>query len=174
MAEKKRQHMKLIDPDFKYRVGKVPGGERVRSCFACGTCTASCPIREIDDRYNPRKIIRMVLLGFKDEVLASDFIWLCSSCYSCYERCPQNVKITDLMTALKNLAVAEGHLPPAFKLQADLLKENGRLYEIEEFDNKKREKMGLPAVKLKHEDIEKIMKLCRLGEKMDKKEEKSE
>jgi heterodisulfide reductase subunit C len=166
MSDKKQQPMKQADPGFKYRVAETPGGERVKSCFACGTCTASCPIREIDDRYNPRKIIRMVLLGLKDEVLASDFIWLCSSCYSCFERCPQNVKITDLMTALKNLAVAEGHLPPVFKLQADLLKENGRLYEIEEFDNKKREKMELPAVKLKHPDIQKIMQLYRLAEKM--------
>jgi heterodisulfide reductase subunit C len=174
MGEMKQQSMKQADPGFKYRVAEKPGGERVKSCFACGTCTASCPVREIDDRYNPRKIIRMVLLGLKDEVLGSDFIWLCSSCYSCFERCPQNVKITDLMTALKNLAVEAGHLPPALRMQAGLLKEHGRLYEIEEFDNKKREKMELPAVKLKHTDIGKIMELCKLAEKMDIKEGSNE
>jgi heterodisulfide reductase subunit C2 len=165
MAEKRKIKVNELDANFKHEVAKVPGGEHVKACFACGTCTASCPIREIDDRYNPRKIIRMVLLGMKDEVLKSDFIWLCSTCYSCYERCPQDAKITDIMTALKNMAVANGYLPPAFKMQADLLKANGRLYEIDEFDNKKREKMGLPMVKQKQEEVAKIMEACKFDQK---------
>jgi heterodisulfide reductase subunit C len=165
MTEKRKIRVSELDAGFKHAVARVHGGERVKACFACGTCTASCPIREIDDRYNPRKIIRMVLLGMKEEVLKSDFIWLCSTCYSCYERCPQDVKITDLMTALKNMAVAAGHLPPAFKLQGDLLKANGRLYEIDEFDNKKREKMGLPMVKPKVDEVARVMELSGFNKK---------
>jgi heterodisulfide reductase subunit C len=133
-------------PRFKYDVAAEPGGENIKLCFACGICTASCPIREVDDRYNPRRIIRMVLLGMKDRVLKSDFIWLCSSCYACTERCPQGVRFTEVMTAIKNLAVKEGFIHPAYLMQVDIIRKAGRLYEIDTFDNNKRIALGLPVV----------------------------
>ena len=133
-------------PRFKYDVAAEPGGENIKLCFACGICTASCPIREVDDRYNPRRIIRMVLLGMKDRVLKSDFIWLCSSCYACTERCPQGVRFTEVMNAIKNLAVKEGHIHPSYLMQVNIIKKAGRLYEIDDFDNNKRTSLGLPVV----------------------------
>ena len=48
----------------------------------------------------------------RKEVLSSDFIWLCSACFSCHERCPQDVKITDLIGAMRNIAVKEGYVHP--------------------------------------------------------------
>jgi heterodisulfide reductase subunit C len=146
-----------LDPNFKYEVTKEIGGENIKHCFSCGTCTVGCPVRVLDEKYNPRKIIRMVLLGMRERVLKSDFIWLCSQCYTCYDRCPQDVKLTDIMTALKNIAVREGYIHPAFREQAKLLGENGRLYEVEDFDNKKRNKLGLPPVKKKFNDVMKII-----------------
>ncbi|MEO0156308.1 MAG: 4Fe-4S dicluster domain-containing protein [candidate division WOR-3 bacterium] len=151
--------MSGIDPKFKYRVAQEPGGEKIKLCFACGICTASCPVREIDDRYNPRKIIRMILLGMKERVLKNDFIWLCSSCYACTERCPQGVRFTDVMNAIKNIAVKEGYVPKAFAQQIELLKKLGRLYEIDEFDNNKRSALGLPRVSKAKGFTEKIMAL---------------
>jgi len=71
---------KDLDPHFKYEIMKEKGGEKIVSCFACNTCTLSCPVRAVDDEYNPRSIIRLSLLGAKDEVSSSSFIWLCSSC----------------------------------------------------------------------------------------------
>lgn len=133
-------------PKFKYEIAQERGGENIKLCFACGICTASCPIREVDERYNPRRIIRMVLLGMKERVLKSDFIWLCSSCYACTERCPQGVKFTEVINAIKNRAVKEGFVHPAFTQQASILKQFGRLYEIDEFDNNKRKSLGLPIV----------------------------
>ncbi|MDH4210958.1 MAG: 4Fe-4S dicluster domain-containing protein [candidate division WOR-3 bacterium] len=133
-------------PRFKYEVATEPGGENIKLCFACGICTASCPIREVDNRYNPRKIIRMVLLGMKDRILKSDFIWLCSSCYACSERCPQGVRFTEVMNAIKNLAVKAGFVHPAYLLQVGIIKKFGRLYEIDSFDNNKRTSLGLPVV----------------------------
>ncbi|MFH1422399.1 MAG: 4Fe-4S dicluster domain-containing protein, partial [Planctomycetota bacterium] len=135
-----------LDPNFKHEIAKLPGGENLKLCFTCGTCTASCPVREVDERYNPRKIIRMMILGMKDKVLKSDFMWLCTACYSCQERCPQDVKITDLMVALKNYAVQHGHVHPGIAAQAEPIMKDGRIYPIEDFDNKKREKQGLPPV----------------------------
>ena len=92
-AQKPVVRLAELDADFKDQVRAMPGGEHLLRCYACGTCTAGCPVREIDERYNPRKIIRMVLLGMKKRVLESDFIWMCSTCYSCEERCPQSLPI---------------------------------------------------------------------------------
>jgi len=98
----------------------------------------------------------MVILGLKERVLKSDFVWLCSTCYACQERCPQGVKIFEIMTLLKNMAVKEGYIHPSFKKQAELVRDLGRLYEIDDFDNKKRERLGLPPVKKVIEEVGEI------------------
>ena len=148
-----------LDPNFRDEIANEPGGEHIRSCFACGTCTASCPVRVITDRYSPRKIIRMALLGLKEEVLSSDFIWLCSACYSCHERCPQDVRITELINAIKNIAVREGHVPPAFRAQVDLLRDHGRLIEIGDYDNERRAELGLPAIHEQAAEVAEILEV---------------
>ena len=154
---------RTLDPNFKFLIAAEPGGGNIKKCFSCGTCTAGCPVREVTDRYNPRKIIRMALLGMKKEVLSSQFIWLCSSCYTCFERCPQDVKIPELMNAIKNIAVREGYLPPAMKTQIDLLSSFGRLLEITDFENEKRKESNLPLVQGKIDDIKKILKKTGLS-----------
>ena len=102
------------DIKFKYDVAEEPGGENIKLCFACGLCTASCPVADIDPEYNPRKIIHMVILGMRKEVLSSNFPWLCTQCYTCQANCPQNVKFSDVMKALRSMAVREGYVHPSF------------------------------------------------------------
>ena len=134
------------DPDFKKQLAGQPGGEKISACFMCRTCTASCPITAVNDAFNPLRIIRMALYGLKEEVLHSDFIWLCSSCYACQERCPQGVSITEFMTLLKNLAAKAGKMPAGIRAQRDIIKGEGRIYPLDDFDNKKRGKVGLPPI----------------------------
>ena len=135
------------DPNFRKELAGQPGGEKIAACFACRTCMASCPVTAVNDTFNPLKIIRMALYGLKKEVLGSDFVWLCSSCYACQERCPQGVSITEFMTLLKNIAISEGYEPPAgIKAQRDIVKTEGRIYPLDDFDNKKRAKIDLPAL----------------------------
>ena len=172
-GEEGRRFMNEIDPKFKYEVAQEPGGEKIKLCFACGICTASCPVREIDERYNPRKIIRMILLGMKKRVLENDFIWFCSSCYACTERCPQGVRFTDVMNAIKNLAVKEGYVPIAYIQQIGLLRQFGRLYEIDEFDNNKRAAMGLPKVAKAKGFTQRIMEITGIDRIIRKKNEKT-
>ncbi len=145
-AEKDRVVVTVLDPKFKYEIAKEPGGENIKYCFQCGTCTSGCPVAELDSKYNPRRIIRMAILGMRERVLSGDFIWLCSTCYTCYERCPQDVRITEVMNALKNMAVRAGYIHPAFRAQAELIAGHGRLYEVDEFTNEKRAEVGLPAL----------------------------
>jgi heterodisulfide reductase subunit C len=149
-----------LDANFKYEVANSPGGEGIRRCFACGTCSAGCPVRAINEKYNPRKIIRMVLLGMKKEVLSSDFIWLCSTCYSCYDRCPQDVKLVDIMRVLKNMAVKEGYIHPLYRHQINLIRSYGTVYQI---DNRRRERYGLPPVKTNAKEMEEIFDIAGLA-----------
>ncbi len=150
------------DRNFKYELSKEAGAENIMACFSCGTCTGGCPVRAVDERYNPRKIIRMALLGMKEAVLSSDFIWLCSSCYTCQERCPQNVRIPEVMTVLKNFAVKLGYIPSPFIQQVKLLVKFGRLYEVDEFDNKKRKALSLPELETNSGEIKKIFEISGL------------
>ncbi len=100
-----------MDANFKNEVASKSGAEHFKRCFTCGTCTASCPVAEVNDDYDPRKLIRMILLGMKKETLSSDTIWMCSRCYTCYALCPQGVKFTDVLGVLRDMAVKEGYVP---------------------------------------------------------------
>lgn len=102
---------KTLDPNFKYEIAERPGGENIRKCFACGTCTAGCPAFHADHEYNPRKIIRKILLGMREEVLQSPAIWLCHQCYACSSNCPQDVDFSHIMMAIRDIAVQEGYYP---------------------------------------------------------------
>lgn len=133
-----------LDSKFKYEVAREPGGENIKLCFSCGLCTAGCPVSEIDENYNPRKIIRMVLLGMRVQVLSSDFIWLCSLCYTCYAHCPQNVKFTDVMGALRAMAVKEGYVHPSFP---------DRIKMIDNLSQKLRHRMVLSILGRKSEKV---------------------
>lgn len=106
MLEEKALFESDLDPGFLDEVCEFPGGKEVKACIQCGTCTGSCPMGSEMD-YAPRKIFAMIRAGMKDEVLHSNTIWYCSSCYSCYVRCPKEIKITDIMYGLKRLALRE-------------------------------------------------------------------
>ncbi|MBT6994444.1 MAG: 4Fe-4S dicluster domain-containing protein [Candidatus Cloacimonetes bacterium] len=100
-----------MDANFKKEIASKAGAEQFQRCFTCGTCTAACPVAEVHEDYDPRKIIRMSILGMKEEVLSSDALWMCSRCYTCYALCPQGVKFTDVLGVLREMAVAQGYAP---------------------------------------------------------------
>lgn len=153
-----------LDTNFKNEISREPGGENITHCFSCGTCVAACPVRWINEKYNPRKIIRMAFLGMREAVLRSEFIWLCSSCYTCHERCPQEVKVTEIMNVLRNIAVREGYCHPAYIRQVDNIRSSGRLYEIDDFDNRRRERLGLPIISTDPSEVAQIFEITGINE----------
>jgi heterodisulfide reductase subunit C len=104
-----------MDKDFKYEVASRPGAQYFKRCFSCGTCTASCPVSEIDERFNPRLLIRKALLGERQQLLSSELLWYCTQCYTCFARCPQDVRFTDVMAVLRDMAVESGLAPRRMK-----------------------------------------------------------
>ena len=76
-------------------------GVNLFGCYQCGTCSAGCPyVEEMD--LTPDEVIRYIILDRK-EVLNSKTIWLCSSCFTCAERCPRDINITKIMEALRQI-----------------------------------------------------------------------
>lgn len=146
-----------LDPSFADEVAARRGGEVLRRCYSCGTCSASCPVGAVDPSFDPRRIIRMILLGMKREVLGSDFMWLCAGCQACTDRCPQGVSVSEIMVIVRNMAVESGVVHKSYKLQVGELMKYGKLYEAAPY-NKKREKSSLPPVKDDPGPVEYIMK----------------
>jgi len=95
--------------NFKNDVRNTPGGANLLNCFLCGSCTACCPVNEIDEGYNPRKIMRMILLDMEDEVLKSDEIWKCNQCHACVAHCPQDVRFADIVRAVREISIEKGY-----------------------------------------------------------------
>ncbi|MEW5768315.1 MAG: 4Fe-4S dicluster domain-containing protein [bacterium] len=101
-----------LDQGFKYEIASRPGGEYFERCFSCGTCTASCPVADVTEEFSPMKLIRMALLGMKEEILSSDTIWLCSLCYTCYATCPQDVRFRHIIEILRDMAIEGEYVSP--------------------------------------------------------------
>ena len=103
------------DRTFAADILSAPGGEKLEHCFQCGTCSGVCPLSIYMD-YTPRRVIYLTRAGFKQEVLKSNTIWLCSSCYACTVDCPKGIHITDIMYALKQRAIRERLYPRGFPI----------------------------------------------------------
>jgi heterodisulfide reductase subunit C len=123
--------IKNFEQSFKNEVVSYPGGERVLNCYLCGTCTAGCPISEIEQDYNPRKIMRKVLLGLKDELLNSGEIWKCYQCHTCVSHCPQDVRFADIVRALREIAQKEGIFDESFADEVSKLDYEARKQRLE-------------------------------------------
>ena len=50
------------------------------------------------------------MIGLDDELLTSDLLWLCSTCFTCQERCPREVPSTDIILKLRNIAAHRGFM----------------------------------------------------------------
>lgn len=128
--EKKRRANTFVE-----EISDIPGGEGVRLCIQCGTCTASCPNADRME-HTPAQLIAMVRADMRNEVLSSNAMWYCLSCYLCTVRCPRGIKQTDLMHALECLAGRERLLnkrtrtPTMYRSFSDFVYSLGSLSEV--------------------------------------------
>jgi len=75
------------------------------ACLQCGKCTSGCPVSALAD-VKPHEIVRMVQLGQRAELLASQMLWQCTSCQTCATRCPQQVSVAAINDGLRRMAAA--------------------------------------------------------------------
>ncbi|RLG91910.1 hypothetical protein DRO34_03290 [Candidatus Bathyarchaeota archaeon] len=150
-----------LDPKFKYEISKIHGAEKLMLCFQCGTCTADCPVSRYSEFYRPRKIARMVQLGLKDRILSDKHLWICTTCYTCIDHCPQDVDVAHVIRVLRNMSVKHTNLMPlVYKELAGNLMKSGFVYMIPESRIRRREQAGLPPLpKTKPDEVAKVFEL---------------
>lgn len=101
-------HLPPLSPDFAFLDAvEAAGPFNISACFACRKCTNGCPASFAMDLY-PDQVIRLALLGRRDELLRCRTIWVCASCETCTTRCPNEVRIAEFMDCLKEMAVRQG------------------------------------------------------------------
>ncbi len=131
MSEK----LKTLHPDYQLLEHlETLGPFQASACFQCRKCTNGCPLTFAMDLF-PDEVIRMVILGQRKAVVSCRTIWICSACETCTTRCPNEVKIAELMDCLKEMAVQESVPSPEpqiltlHKTFLKNVKKRGRLFE---------------------------------------------
>lgn len=125
---------KALHSDFRREVAER-SGQNLGDCYQCGKCSAGCPVLP-DVELSTNRIMRMVQLGLREEVLSSASIWCCTACGTCNGRCPMGIDIVRVMDILRRMAGDEHRAPGALEVWTfyqsflDCVREFGRLSEI--------------------------------------------
>jgi coenzyme F420-reducing hydrogenase delta subunit/heterodisulfide reductase subunit C len=105
---------------FADQVHAIPGGEHLEMCYSCGTCVSACLIQQkLDPEFNPRRLLRLVMMDQREQAFRSPTTWLCSACDLCFPACPQKIHISQVIGAVKRLAVEAGHSSPLATARVD-------------------------------------------------------
>jgi heterodisulfide reductase subunit C len=129
------------NPDFTKKVEKI-GRTIAHMCFQCGTCTGSCPSAPRSS-YRIRLFMRRAVLGLEEEALTDPDLWLCTTCYSCTDRCPRDIAPTDVIMAMRNLATLRDIIPRNFLKTAQLIYTTGHGVPNNDVNRAARERLGL-------------------------------
>jgi quinone-modifying oxidoreductase subunit QmoC len=103
----------LIKPDEKFiREVVRRGGESVKKCFQCGTCSVTCQLSYArEGAAFPRRQILWTQWGLKDKVLRDPAIWQCHQCNDCSANCPRGANPGDVLAAVRSIAIERFSLP---------------------------------------------------------------
>ena len=152
------------DPDFTAEFIDA-GIETVKHCFQCGTCSGSCPSGRRTP-YKVRQIVRKCLLGLKEEVISDDALWMCTTCYTCQERCLRSVKIVEIIKKARNVAAHAGYMAKPHKMTGVFVINTGHAVPINDTVKALRAKIGLsevpPTTHAYPEALEEVQKLCKI------------
>ncbi len=173
--DKKRDTMTLLtdkellndsnrDPDFTAEFIDA-GIETVKHCFQCGTCSGSCPSGRRTP-YKVRQIVRKCLLGLKEEVITDDALWMCTTCYTCQERCLRSVKIVEIIKKARNIASHAGYMAKPHKMTGVFVMNTGHGVPINDTVKALRKNIGLseipPTTHAYPEALAEVQKLCKI------------
>jgi len=155
--------LEVVEVDFSFRrelADKIEGN-LANYCYQCGACVGDCPATTYSNDFNPRKIMLQALLGQEDVLIGGDsVIWLCTNCYTCYERCPQDVRPIEVIIALKNLTTEARRSPEVLDQIRGSVRETGRTVAWSALVDRRRQELGLE--KIKPAPVDEIQKLLDL------------
>jgi Fe-S oxidoreductase len=79
----------------------LPEGASFDSCLTCGLCSSGCPASGLENM-DPRKFIRMAMLGMDEELSKTPWVWMCTQCKRCQHVCPMDIDIAQLVFAARS------------------------------------------------------------------------
>jgi coenzyme F420-reducing hydrogenase delta subunit/formate hydrogenlyase subunit 6/NADH:ubiquinone oxidoreductase subunit I len=75
--------------------------------------------QKVEPEYNPRRLLRLVMFDKREEAFENPTTWMCSACDLCYSACPQEIHISNIIAAVKQLAVEAGYTSPLETVSVD-------------------------------------------------------
>ena len=156
---KERVSLSELDLGFMGDVANTPRGKGILLCIQCGRCSSGCPVARLTSEHNPRRLMEMIIVGFKKDVLPTQLPWYCLSCFTCLDRCPQGGDAGEVMFALRNLAVRQGNIPAGVAAQAKSLYETMRVINPVRTALDRRASLGLGDISTDGlEEVQRILK----------------
>jgi heterodisulfide reductase subunit C len=142
--------MSMAKPNLESRekiLAKL-GSRELVNCFQCLKCTSGCTALKLLE-LKPHEIVKLVNLGFVDELALSDIIWTCVTCLKCVQRCPQKASPYHAIMALRNLAVErEAKVPEALMKAVSQILETGLAEAVQKVTTGKMETFDRESLKL--------------------------
>jgi heterodisulfide reductase subunit C len=139
--------MHKIESTSNTDLERIARADLARLCYTCGICVGDCPAARFSDDFNPRQIFLKVCLGVEEGLLGeASPIWKCTTCYTCYERCPAGVKPLDVILALRNLSFKRGLAPDGVTTARSSVLAGGMVGTPTQRVRDLRRKMDLPAL----------------------------
>lgn len=154
----------------------------VEKCLECGKCTGGCSNAHIFD-FTPRKMIKLIRLGYENTLLHMDALWACVSCHLCVDRCPMGINTPRIIDYLREKACRLGIKPSRpevalfYRLMLSSIAKYGRLAEVPlmlQFNMRSRQyfkdsglgarmfcKGKLTFFPTRIKDIQQVRRLCR-------------
>ncbi len=160
------------DLEFRSWILQQPEGKTLLQCYQCGRCTSACPVAEVDSSFNPRLFLQKVILA--DETLTENqLVWNCLTCEQCEVRCPEHVKIPQILILAKVRGFASGNTPQIALDRARSILSEGRTIQVSDPMLKTRDKMGLPNLgNPPVKQLSSILKKLALAERLETAESK--
>ncbi len=100
-----------VNPEFRQELADWMGNYDWSQCLACGMCTAGCPFSDVHEDNDPRKFVRKLVLGLKDEIWNDPYVWYCTMCERCTIECPMNINVAALVRKIRGKSRDKDHIP---------------------------------------------------------------
>ncbi len=90
-----------VKPDLDFiRSIRGLGGDSLKKCFQCATCSVVCKLSP-DDAPFPRKEMFWTQWGMSDRLAGDCHVWLCHHCEDCTVHCPRGVRPGDVLAGIR-------------------------------------------------------------------------
>lgn len=76
-----------------------PESPPAQHCVQCGRCVSSCP-QARPPHYSPRRVLRLLQLGLREQAARHPFLYACKYCGKCLVNCPQGLAVARILKRL--------------------------------------------------------------------------